>query len=33
MCGIDATASFQGKHAGSTGAHAALAKLKIGTLG
>ncbi len=32
MCGMDATASFVGKHAGSAGANAALAQFRIGTL-
>ena len=32
MCGIDATARFEGKHGGSSSAKAALALLKIGTL-
>ncbi len=32
MCGVDASASFQGKHSGSPGANSALALLRIGTL-
>lgn len=32
LCGIDATAKFEGKHGGSSAAKAALALLKMGTL-